>query len=100
MNVAIYQKIKKEWVPYPYNTMTDYQQRVIDEKRELDLKLSKLVDFLSSKIFKDLPKEDKKLLKSQTAEMKKYSEILDKRIALFTSVNVDNANNSTPDPKK
>jgi len=63
--------------------MLPFQQRVIDEKKELDLKLSKLVDFQGNRIFKGLTKEDKKLLKAQATVMKKYSDILEKRIAHY-----------------
>ena len=63
--------------------MIEFQQRVIDEKKELDIKLSKLIDFQGNIIFKGLTQEDKKLLKSQVTAMKKYSDILGKRIACY-----------------
>lgn len=61
-----------------------HQQRVVDEKTELDLKRQKLEDFLlKSPIYNDLELQDKLLLVEQGRVMMLYSEILDKRIARF-----------------
>ena len=61
-----------------------YQQRVIDEKVELDVRLAKLTDFM------DVPETrwrlehlDWDLLRAQHAVMRDYSELLGKRIARF-----------------
>jgi hypothetical protein len=63
--------------------MTDWQQRVIDEKRELDAKLVKLDVFLESGAFKSLDVVDKAVLKDQRVIMFKYSCLLNIRIELF-----------------
>jgi hypothetical protein len=63
----------------------DYQQRVIDEKKELDDKLKKLKrmrSFLKSATFL-LTEAQLELLKRQEKVMTEYSEILAKRIELF-----------------
>jgi hypothetical protein len=58
--------------------MQDWQERVINEKVELNTKLVKLQEFLCSVQFQIL-----KLLKTQYFYMSGYSEILDERIARF-----------------
>lgn len=61
-----------------------HQQRVIDEKRELDDKLVKLRTFIDgSPVFSGLPVTDQSHLKSQLAVMEVYSCILADRIARF-----------------
>ena len=60
-----------------------HQQRVVDEKMELDTKLNKLGEFLETEIFKNLQKEDKELLKEQYDIMFNYSSILNRRIKRF-----------------
>lgn len=34
--------------------MKEYQQRVIDEKKDLDIKIERLIDFISGDVFKQL----------------------------------------------
>ena len=64
-----------------------HQQRVIDEKRDLDEKLGKLQAFIDSNpVFSGLPIEDQSHLKSQLSAMELYSSILADRIARFTGV--------------
>ncbi len=63
--------------------MEDYQQRVIDEKKELDEKLGKLRVFIRSAKFPTLPFIERDLLRKQMFVMEEYSEILGKRIMLF-----------------
>lgn len=61
-----------------------HQQRVIDEKRELDEKLAKLSDFIEGNaIFATLPVSEQMDLKSQRVVMQTYSCILSDRIARF-----------------
>ena len=61
-----------------------HQQRVVDEKKELDEKANKLVDFISnSPTFETLTHTEQELLKNQQEIMWQYSEILGKRISLF-----------------
>jgi hypothetical protein len=60
-----------------------YQQSVIAEKAELDEKLSKLLAFFGSEVFKTLPGQDQHLLQQQSVSMEHYSEILAMRIEGF-----------------
>lgn len=63
--------------------MKPYQQRVIDEKTELDERLSKLEAFRETDAWDQLPDEDQDLLINQTVIMHQYSEVLERRIARF-----------------
>ena len=61
-----------------------HQQRVIDEKTELDDKRGKLRDFIElSPIFPNLPDAERILLVRQESCMAEYTEILTERIAAF-----------------
>lgn len=62
-----------------------YQQRVIEEKRELDKRAKKLYAFFDTEIFKGLPVEEQELLGKQAELMTHYSFILERRIELFDS---------------
>lgn len=61
----------------------DYQQRVIDEKAELDERLAKLEAFFFSKTFANLPEQEAASLSDQAHFMRSYSESLAKRISWF-----------------
>lgn len=64
--------------------MRPYQQRVVDEKKELDDKLEKLSKFIDNEdLFFALEIEDQDLLGEQEDLMKRYSEVLQKRIERF-----------------
>lgn len=64
--------------------LAPHQQRVVDEKTELDVKLSALSKFISeSSIFTALADEERARLVCQEEVMKDYSEILGERIAAF-----------------
>lgn len=66
--------------------MQPHEQRVVTEKQELDTKLEKLYNFVFSdnnSVFKTLHPKDRDLLEDQYTAMKRYSEILDKRIDRF-----------------
>lgn len=67
--------------------MLDYQQRVIDEKVELDIKLKKLYDFIynpsKNSVFSSLHYIDRDLLIIQYDAMFLYSKSLGKRIDRF-----------------
>jgi hypothetical protein len=64
--------------------MEPHQQRVIDERRDLDDKLSKLNAFMSENaIFDGLPEEDRRLMRLQGHAMAQYSGILAARIERF-----------------
>lgn len=64
---------------------TSFQQRVVAEKRELDEKLIKLVQFIStSPVFAGLNLMEQNLLREQRDAMMRYSEVLEARIAWFS----------------
>ena len=60
-----------------------HQQRVVDEKADLDEKRLKLQDFLVMPMFKGLSEDEQMRLANQAAAMSLYSEILASRIAAF-----------------
>ena len=60
-----------------------HQQRVVDEKADLDEKLAKLMGFYSMPVFHGLPESEQSRLLSQGVAMRTYSEILASRIAAF-----------------
>ena len=67
---------EKEYAPH--------QQRVVDEKNELEDKFSKLGAFvLDNPIYMSLEDDDKQDLTEQYDVMEKYLIILEKRIAKF-----------------
>lgn len=71
-----------------YSTMQPHQQRVVDEKAELDEKLVKLSAFLDTPIFAGLDEVEQRWLRNQAAAMALYSNILTDRIAAFTGMHV------------
>lgn len=61
-----------------------HQQRVVDEKSELDRKATALSDFIGhSPIFETLDPAEQERMKQQNDVMWQYSEILGARIAAF-----------------
>ena len=62
-----------------------YQQKVVDEKTELDEKRTKLDAFFDNPIFLQLPQDEQNRLRRQDAVMKEYSGILGDRITAFTA---------------
>lgn len=60
-----------------------HQQRVVDEKRELDVKLEKLVAFFDTETYQELDSEERYRLRRQANAMYSYSKILGERIAAF-----------------
>lgn len=60
-----------------------HQLRVIEERKELDLKIEKLQSFFNTVIFKGLDQLDKSLLIEQEIAMISYSDILKQRINRF-----------------
>lgn len=61
-----------------------FQQRVVDEKNELDEKARSLSIFIGlSSTFEELDPAEQERLKEQNDIMWQYSEILGKRIAAF-----------------
>ena len=63
--------------------MLPHQQRVIDEKAELNEKLTKLRQFFLSEQYYNLDKAEANRLKKQADAMQIYSDILTERIAHF-----------------
>jgi hypothetical protein len=66
--------------------MQPHQQRVIDEKKELDDKLERLLAFIgegNGPIFSTLVAEEQQRLTTQARIMKEYSDILADRINAF-----------------
>lgn len=64
--------------------MQPHQQRVVDEKKELDEKLDRLKAFIDTNpIFKTLPDDERKRLRRQFDAMAEYSSILSQRVAAF-----------------
>lgn len=60
-----------------------HQQRVVEEKQQLDEKREKLKTFIDREIFQSLEKDYQTLLIQQLESMDSYSEILGKRIDRF-----------------
>jgi hypothetical protein len=60
-----------------------HQQRVVDEKSELDEKINKLRAFFDTDVFSGLDAAERVRLDMQCAVMSVYSDILGKRIAAF-----------------
>jgi hypothetical protein len=63
--------------------LAPHQQRVVDEKAELDERLEKLIAFTRTPIFAGLDAEERNRLDQQAATMAMYSDILGDRIAAF-----------------
>ena len=63
--------------------MKEHQKRVIDEKQELDGKLSRLHKFFEGEVFLSLPPDEQARLLHQAEVMDQYSTILRERIEAF-----------------
>lgn len=63
--------------------MLPHQQRVVDEKTELDDKLTKLTAFFSNSIFLNLDSAEQVRLQTQAKHMQGYSDVLGERIVAF-----------------
>jgi uncharacterized protein YydD (DUF2326 family) len=68
---------------YREDNMQPFQQRVVDEKKELDEKIDALESFLQSINFDAVPTAEQMRLKMQHGIMTDYSMILGERIAAF-----------------
>lgn len=64
--------------------MLDYQQRVVDEKEELDTRIQKLATFFETETFKNLDVAEMDRLGRQFTHIRGYSEVLTERIAAFS----------------
>lgn len=83
---ALHHRVQAELYPEVHGRkeLQPHQQRVVDEKAELNEKLNKLTSFvLDSPIFKDLPQAERGRLLRQMVLMQLYSEVLADRIAAF-----------------
>ena len=68
--------------------MEEYQLRVVEEKKELDNKIEKLDDFISSKgFFINVSSTQQDLLLLQHQWMSNYSKVLELRIQDFEKEN-------------
>lgn len=65
--------------------MRDFQQRVVNEKAELDVKLQKLGAFIGGGIYETLDGDEQERLKQQLTHMTRYSEVLGQRIAAMVA---------------
>lgn len=63
--------------------MLPHQQRVIDEKRELDGRVEKLMEFFNKRMFDELPTGEQSRLRIQLYAMQTYGAVLGERIAHF-----------------
>lgn len=63
--------------------MQDFQQRVVDEKAELDGKLARLNAFMETAVYLALPWDERCRLSLQVAVMGAYSDVLGERVAAF-----------------
>lgn len=63
--------------------LAPHQQRVVDEKRELDERREKLGAFKNTDFFASLPWQEQERMNTQAHVMTMYSAILGERIAAF-----------------
>lgn len=63
--------------------MQPHQQRVVEERKELDIKRDKLTEFLKGDFFRTLPADEQERLNRQLAIMDSYSGVLAERIVHF-----------------
>ena len=63
--------------------LAPHQQRVVDEKKELDEKREKLGVFKGTDFFASLPWQEQERLNTQAHIMTMYSAVLGERIAAF-----------------
>lgn len=63
--------------------MKPHEERVVQEKKDLDEKLTKLQTFVDGPVFSQIAPQDRDLLLRQRSHMRKYSEVLGLRIARF-----------------
>lgn len=65
------------------NLLFAFQQRVVDEKTELDIRREKLIIFIQSPAFDRLNANECSLLTRQLTAMDDYSAVLGERICAF-----------------
>lgn len=76
---------ERSYKEVPQSSLPPHQQRVLDEKRELDDKLQKLTAFISSEKFSTIVQDEAERVRlvCQEETMKDYSAILAERIEAF-----------------
>ena len=60
-----------------------FQQRVVEENRELRVRLDNLNQFVQTEMFNQLPHVEKGRMLRQRSLMADYADVLDERIANF-----------------
>lgn len=65
------------------NKYLPHQQRVIEEKQELDTKREKLGEFKNTDMFLSLPWQEQERLNTQVHIMTMYSSVLGERVRNF-----------------
>lgn len=63
--------------------MQPHQQRVVDEKEELDGRIVRLDQFIEGDLFKSLPSDEQDRLVKQLRIMYEYLAVLGERVAAF-----------------
>jgi len=63
--------------------LTTYQQRVVEEKLDLDVRLFRLSSFLPTEPFYETSEAEQMRLQRQEMLMRLYSQVLGERIAAF-----------------
>lgn len=61
-----------------------FQQRVVDERTALNIKIAALVAFSTTKMWEQIDEDEQFLLISQLNAMQQYTKCLDMRIAKFS----------------
>ncbi|WP_240154239.1 PGDYG domain-containing protein [Comamonas sp. Tr-654] len=68
----------------PESTLPPYRQRVLDEKQELDIRITRLDEFiLRNALFRELDPEEQARMRRQLDVMRELSVILGERISAF-----------------
>lgn len=70
-------------------SLLPHQERVVDEKTELDIRREKLRAFMEGDIYRGLDDSERMLLVRQLFIMGRYSEILGQRIVGFRAAAAD-----------
>jgi len=65
--------------------MKPHEERVVEEKKDLDGKIARLKTFVGSETFATLDEDEQDRLEEQLVVMHDYSRILGERIAAFKS---------------
>lgn len=62
--------------------MPPHVERMIEEKKQLDSRIEKLVAFVTTSIYDELPEAKRTLLAQQLIHMTHYAEVLQERLKL------------------